>query len=189
MRKSIKTLEKDLKYAKEALLEAEQTLQNKKDELIDTRIKLDRVERYPDILSMFMGFILGLAIFALILHFTGTFDSPLEKLNVDEDALAKEYVLYYYPEYEGCKLDYMAAEIEKERVIVTCSTGNRDGLRLSGSETETKIIYFDKITLEEIAKRKIASQCDVERASELQGRMNVPIPKLVQEHYCGGKDE
>ncbi len=105
--------------------------------------------------------IASLFLFSVILALCGAFDSLIEKLNIDKDALVKEHVLKHYPEYEDCNIKYDNCIGDgyghcSEGVKIYCNKlNNRDGLKVSTKTEPTEVLYFDDLTLEDILLEKI----------------------------------
>lgn len=101
--------------------------------------------------------------FSVVIHsIIGLYNPMVDRLDIDKDLLARDYVLEHYPEFENCTIQYDDC-INSDKLIcprgvkIFCqdSYGNRNGLKESLSEIPTKILYFDDITIKEIFEIKI----------------------------------
>lgn len=108
--------------------------------------------------------IVGAFLILLVLMFFGAFDTPLEELNINEQFLAKSYVLTYYPEFENCSITYSSCACEenffspcKAGVKVYCdeSLDDRDNLKVKKEIKPNETICFEDITIEELFLQRI----------------------------------
>ena len=137
--------------------ELEKEVSELEDQLDDTWIFEQKV------FAIFITVLLSVGILFLVLFAWGVFESPLEKLNIDRDVLAKDYVVEYNPEYKSCSMVYDFSECRDnsinskyyEAVKIYCGLDNRDGLLVGDIKNPIEIIYFEDITLEEIFTNKI----------------------------------
>ena len=108
--------------------------------------------------------LVGAFLTSLILGLFGTFDSPYEELNINEQYLAKSHVLTYYPEFENCSITYSSCACE-ENFFSPCKAGvkvycdenldNRDNLRVEKENKPSEVICFEDITIEELFLQRI----------------------------------
>lgn len=104
---------------------------------------------------LIFGIVLGAVILITILGICGVLDNKVDRLDLDEDLLAKYHVLQYYPEYENCSVRYLDAdEIACEWGVsgtkVFCKDiEDRDGMSVLGT-TEDLTICFDEIEMNDI---------------------------------------
>lgn len=108
-------------------------------------------------IGLVIGFALGMGLFFLL---DSSFSDPMAELDIDKDKLAKDYIVYYYPEYTNCSIEY-DSDLNINRQIVPgvniyCNTlDDRDGLKFVQSEELPIQIAFEDITLEQIFAAKI----------------------------------
>ncbi len=104
----------------------------------------------------------------ILISFTlvGVFDSPIEKLGIDENWLAREHVLSYYHEFENCSIEYDGCigsdkhGFCKKGVEIYCEKlDSRDNLRVQRKTEPTEILYLDGITLKDILLNIIERRC------------------------------
>ena len=90
----------------------------------------------------------------VILTLFGVFDSPIEKLGLDENELVREHILQYYPEFENCSIEYACIGSGfscKNGIKIYCdSLDNRNDLKVKRNIEPTEVFYLDGITLEDI---------------------------------------
>jgi hypothetical protein len=115
-------------------------------------------------ISIFIfGIIVGAFLLGVMVIISGLTDSPLTKLKINKNSLAKEYVVNIYPEFKNCSVDYKddicsdgSGGCMNEGVNIYCDAlDNRDGLKIARNNPITKTIFFKDITLEDIFKKKI----------------------------------
>ncbi len=110
--------------------------------------------------GLFIGIVISLVLFGLVVGF----ESPVNKLDLDEEDLARYHVLNHYPEYENCSIKYLEPwQIEcKEKnaggVKVYCdSVSDRDGMDVL-VDSSTVTLCFNDLDLEDVVKDIVKEQ-------------------------------
>ncbi len=107
------------------------------------------------VMAVIMTVLLTIMFSGCILLLTGVFNSPTERLGL-EDELARIHTLKYYPEFENCSIEYdgcagSGSGFCTEGVEIYCfGLDDRDGFRTKKDKTPTEVLYFDGITLKDI---------------------------------------
>ena len=102
-----------------------------------------------------MGVLSTIVITILILGLCGSFNIPMDKLDIDKNELAKSHVIQYYPEYKDCRFEYKSPQNIGcgdyiSGVKIYCSdTENKDGMNVL-KDDPSLTLCFDDITLDEI---------------------------------------
>ncbi len=95
-------------------------------------------------------------------------ENIFEGIDIDKDKLVKEYIVEWYPEYEGCDIIYYkdiyvgdesASIWGHDGARVYCNgIDDRDGLRVGDKDDDYEVVYFEDITIQEILIQKLESE-------------------------------